>query len=218
MNGANNLVPVSDEELEVADSMLASLTDIAYSTPSSNKPAAPSRPRRRSRFFFKLSKSFVDETEARKRTFVPKQMVHVDAEVTKRLKEYKREIPPELAGNIDSVREFFLKEIAPITLATGAGATQAREVVKRLVGSDVDGTQFEKFERMMALAVDIKMSRFVARLLGLTKAEGAEIINAMKPRTPQIVPIGLPHHENQRPEKRSRPKGRQEAPEKAPDF
>jgi hypothetical protein len=196
--------------------MLASLTDIAYST-APVKPVKPARPSRKSRFFFRLSQSFVDEVQARKAKFVPKQMVHVDAEVTKRLKEYKREIPPELAGNIDGVREFFLREIAPFTLATGAGASQAREVVKRLVGSDVDGTQFEKFERMMALAVDIKMARYVARMLGLTKAEASEILASMKPRTPQIVPIGLPQNENRRPEK-SRPEGRKEAPQKAPDF
>ena len=54
-NEANNLVPVSDEELDNADAMLASLTDIAYAT-NTVQEVKSDRPRRRSRFFFKLSK------------------------------------------------------------------------------------------------------------------------------------------------------------------
>ena len=190
-NEANTLVPVSDEELANEDAMLASLSDIAYST-ITPKPAKPVTVRK-SRFFFRLSKSFADELEAKKREFVPKQMVHIDAEVDKRLKSYRTQVPAELAHNIDNVREFFLQEIAPITMAAGAAANQALEVVRRLVKSDVDGTQFEKFERMMALAVDIKMARFVARALGLTKVEASEILQAMKPRPPQIIPVGVPN-------------------------
>lgn len=216
MNEANKLVPVSDEELEVADSLLASLTDIAYSTEPA-KPEGPERPKRRSRFFFRLSSSFTDEVAARKKAFVPKRLDHVDSEVDKRLKAYKRDIPPELALNIDGVREFFLTQIAPFTLATGAGSTQAREVVKRLVGSDIDGTQFEKFERMTALAVDIKMARYIAKSLGLKKAEANSILASIQPRQPQIVPIGIPQNENRRPEGQ-RPQARTKAPQKTPDI
>src|SRR6185503_15040208 len=170
----------------------------------------------KSRFFFTLSASFTDEVRARKKVFAPKQLNHVDSEVTKRLKAYRADIPVELAANIDGVREFFLQEIAPYTLATGAGATQAREVVKSLLGSDIDGTQFEKFERMMAHAVDIKMARYVSRMLSLTKSEAREILDAMKPRTPQIVPIGMPQHENR--QHGPRPKAREKASKEAPDF
>jgi hypothetical protein len=195
-NEANALVPVSDEDLANEDAMLASLTDIAYSTavPEPIKPVTV----RKSQFFFRLSRSFADEVEAKKKVFVPKQMVHIDAEVERRLKSYKQQVPSELAYNIDQVREFFLQEIAPITMAVGAGTSQALEVVRRLVKSDVDGTQFEKFERMTALAVDIKMARFIARALGLTKVEATEILQAMKPRPPQIIPVGVPHERQER--------------------
>lgn len=195
-NEANALVPVSDEELANEDALLASLSDIAYST----LPQTPIKnvKVRKSRFFFRLSKSFADELETKKKTFVPKQLVHIDAEVEKRLKSYRAQVPSELAHNIDRVREFFLQEIAPITMAAGAGTSQALEVVRRLVKSDVDGTQFEKFERMMALAVDIKMARFVSRELGMTKKEADDILAGMKPRSPQIIPVGVPNERQER--------------------
>ena len=196
MNEANALVPVSEEELASEDALLASLSDIAYSTVT---PEAKETPKiRKSQFFFRLSRSFADEVEAKKKNFIPKQLVHIDAEVERRLKSYKQQVPSELAHNIDQVREFFLQEIAPITMAVGAGTSQALEVVRRLVKSDVDGTQFEKFERMTAFAVDIKMARFIARALGLTKVEAAEILQAMKPRPPQIIPIGVPNERQER--------------------
>jgi hypothetical protein len=193
----DTLVPVGDDEFDAADSMLAALSDIAYSAAPIVKTKAKERTRK-SRFFFKLSPSFSEDVDRKKKTFAPRELHHVDEEVTRRLKEYRKKIPEELSGNIDAVREFFLNEIAPITLAAGAGASQAQEIVKRLVKSDIDGTQFEKFERMMAKAVDIKMARFIARQLGLTKVEASEILEAMKPRQqPQIVPIGVPQHEGQ---------------------
>lgn len=203
MNEANALVPVSDEEMAAEDALLASLTDIAYSTVAP-KPTKQTKVRK-SRFFFRLSKSFADELEAKKQEFVPKQLQHVDAEVEKRLKSYKQQVPAELAHNIDRVREFFLQEIAPVTMAAGAGANQALEVVRRLVKSDIDGTQFEKFERMMALAVDIKMARFVARELGMTKKEAEGILQAMKPRLPQIIPVGVPNDRQKEASKASNP-------------
>lgn len=193
---ANNLVPIADEQLDVADSLLASLTDIAYATnPEEKKVVVKSE--RRSRFFFRLTPSFAEEVKSKQLVFTPKEIIHIDHEVEKRLKNYKLEMPHTLEQNIEEVREFFLREIAPVTLAAGAGASQALEVVRRLVGSDIDGTQFEKFERMAAKAVDIKMARFVARQFGLTKTEAAEILAALVPRTPTIIPVGVPQNERQ---------------------
>lgn len=197
MSEANNLVPATNEELNAQDAMLASLTDIAYSSVPENKPVIV-RERHRSRFFFKLSKSFAETAKVGQKTFKAKDLTHVDHEVEKRLKDYRKEVPAELASNIDEVREFFLREIAPISLAANAGANQAMEVVKRMLGSDIDGTQFEKFERMAALAVDIKMARFIARQFGMTKVEANEILEKMKPRQPTLIPVGVP---NERPAK-----------------
>jgi hypothetical protein len=199
---ANSLVPLTQEDMDNQDQLLASLMDIARST----APKIVLKKKRfKSRFFFRITRSVHDDVEVRKKQLAPKTLTHVDSEVEQHLKDYRKYIPKELEANISQVREFFLREIAPITLAADAGAVQAKEVVKRLVKSDVDGTQFEKFERMMAHAVDIKMARFVARQLGMTAKEATEILLRMQPRTPLIAPIpmGPP---NERPQERQQPK------------
>lgn len=187
MDETNKLVLATHEEEDAADNLLVSLSNIAYSAEPVSK--AKKRKSHRSRFFFRISDSIATEVKKKRKVFKPKEMVHVDAEVEQRLKVYKQEIPAELSQNIDEVREFFLREIAPITMATGAGSSQAKEVVKRLLGSDVDNTQFEKFERMTQLAVNIKMARFVSRRFGMTKKEARDILEAMIPRPPTLIPI-----------------------------
>lgn len=204
MSEANNLVPATEEELDNADSMLASLTDIAYSTATEDKPVVV-KERRRSRFFFRLSPSFSEEVKNKQKAFSPKQLTHVDHQIEKRLKSYEKEIPSELEVNIGRVREFFLKEIAPISLAANAGSMQAMEVVKRLLGSNIDETQFEKFERMAAKAVEIRMARFICREFGMTKAEAKEILDTMMARPAQtIIPIGVPQHEHRQSRKETK--------------
>lgn len=192
MDKANPLVP-DTTELEVADNWLASLTDMAYAIPGT--PVAKPKEQRRfkSRFFFRMSKSVAEETEARRRQLAPKEREHVDSEIEGRATTYKQELPAELAANIDDVREFFLREIAPMSFAFGAGAAQALNVARRTLNSDIDTTQFEKMERMAAHAIDIKMARFVSRSLGMTKKEARLILARMNPPRPQIVPVGVPH-------------------------
>jgi hypothetical protein len=133
--------------------------------------------------------------------------------VESRLRVYKRQIPNELSNNIDAVREFFLTEIAPFTMSVSAGSSQALEVVRRLLGSDIDGTQFEKFEKMTALAVNIKMARFVSRALGMTKKEADEILALMTPRQPTVIPIGVPNETRPHQAAKTRKEDK-----KAPDF
>lgn len=208
MPKANTLVPATTKELEGADQLLAALTDIAYATEPTVKVKKRER-KHRSRFFFRLTKSIADEVKDKQKQSKPKTRVHIDHEVEKRLSDYRQDMPSELEKNIAKVREFFLREIAPITLAAGAGSGQALEVVKRLVGTDIDGTQFDKFERMAAKAVDIKMARFICKQFGLGKAEAEDILEAMKPRLPSIVPIGVPNE---------RQKQVREEAQKAPDV
>lgn len=189
MTKASPLVPMTKQDEDVHDEVLASLSQLAYSS-ATIKPKV--RKKRHSRFFFRINPSFAQEVKAKKQSVLPKKLQPIDSEVDNRVATYKKELPAELSGNIDAVREFFLRDIGPLSLATSAGATQAMEVVKRLLNTDVDSTQFEKFERMSHAAVNLKMARFIARYYKLPKREAQRIIDAIAPKQPTFIPIPTP--------------------------
>lgn len=115
---------------------------------------------RKSRFWFKLE-SLKATTEKRKVAFAKKVLEHADHEVENRFKTYNKEIPKELKANMATVREFFLSNVAPLTLATTGGTDQAHKVIKRLIKADVDTALLSKFENMANRAATVKMALFV---------------------------------------------------------
>jgi hypothetical protein len=161
-----DVVGLDLEQQEAEDSFLAGLTNIAYSR------ALPSLPykSRKSRFWFTL-KTAADDVEVLKSKMQTKALEHIDSEVEARLGLYKEEVHPTLLANISKVREFFLTEIAPLTLASGVGALQGREVVQKLVDSPVDGALFSKFDQMVNRAATLKLSQFVATYFGLEDSD-----------------------------------------------
>ncbi len=171
-----------------ADELLASLSDIAYAAPRKERPVE-TKSKYKSRFFFKINKSLTVSIQDRARKFVPKSRVHIDDEVSKRLRAYKKELPTQLGANINAIREFFLTTIGPRSLAGGAGAIQAREVVQRMLKTEVDSTQFDKFERMSHVAVNIVMAKFVAKYYGLPVSAATKILADIAPNRPQTVVV-----------------------------
>jgi hypothetical protein len=99
----------------------------------------------------------------------PKAVEHIDAEVESRLLTYRKEMPDILRNKVEKVREFFLTEIAPLTLASGGGNSQSREVVQRLLDTDVDTAMFARFENMVNRAATIKMAEFTLEYFQLPK-------------------------------------------------
>lgn len=173
--------------LDQEDAMLASLTNIAYSEKS--LPSNKLNSTRNSRFWFKLesTQSIVDQ---RKVKLAPKEIEYIDAEVEGRLKTYRPQIGPLLQDNISIVREFFLTEIAPLTMASEGGTLQSKEVVQRLLDTEVDATLFSKFHTMVNKAANLKMAIFVAsyfdlpesalsNLLGTEESENKKLVNAL---------------------------------------
>lgn len=152
---ANNLVGLGQSEMEQQDSFLASLSRIAVT----QSAPAPSKTRK-SRFWFKIDPvgEYVRES---KKQLKPKELEHVDKDVEERLTTYRGELPPALNSNIKAVREFFLKEIAPLTMASSGGAMQSREVASRLLETEIDSAIFGRFENMVNRAAVIKMGLFV---------------------------------------------------------
>lgn len=188
---ASDLILTDAAAEKEADDLLLALTDLAYSSPNPLEVKDSTR-KFRSRFFFKLSKSFASEIKQQKQNVKRKKLVPVDIDLKLRLKDYKKDIPQEVKRNMLNVREFFLTQIGPLTLAGGAGAGQAKEIVQRMLNTAVDGTQFDKFERMSHEAVNLRMARFIAKYYGLEKSAVDKLLTSIAPKTQTIVPIPMP--------------------------
>lgn len=175
---------------------VASLTDGALrALPRKKKKAKPLNSTRKSRFFFKITESFEDEMSRRQRELEASRdpgMVSLDAEVDERRDRYIKELPPRLQRNIVNVREFFLKEIGPLTLAGSAGTTQAREVIQRTLNAPVNEQPFAQFERMLGAANTLKMARFITKYAGLNPGDAASLLSSISPKREVVFAQPLP--------------------------
>jgi hypothetical protein len=106
----------------------------------------------------------------------------INGEVENRIKTYATELPPELQKHIEEVREFFIKEIAPKTLAVQGGTAQALDVVQKTINSAVDPALFAQFERMVAQARLYKMADFVVTYMGLPASVAEDLIHSVTPK------------------------------------
>jgi hypothetical protein len=147
---------VGDPEGSSYDQTLAvELGRLAYSVP---KPLG-----RRSRFWFKMDAPVVIDKEVSK----PKKLDHIDSQIVSRLEDYLKASPGQYQENIDKVREFFLTEIAPLTLSVSGGTTQAAEVLRRMLDTDIDPSTAQRFVHMVNRASTLKMAQFVIQYFGL---------------------------------------------------
>jgi len=161
-------------ELDKEDALMAALTNLAYSSKEDLakkvKPPKIKKPKgsRSSKFWFTMSTVEI-EVEEQKQKMLPQALEHIDANVAARLKKYKTELSPELKSNIETVREFFLTELAPLTIATNGGVTQAKEVVQRLLDTEVDPSLLDKFNNMANRAAVMRLALFVVEYFKLPK-------------------------------------------------
>jgi hypothetical protein len=110
------------------------------------------------------------KVEVLKEAMKPKELEHIDSEIVKRLSEYKSESPALLQKHIESIREFFLSEVAPKTLAASGGTLQATEVIQRLLNTEVDGSTAARFQQMVNRATTLKMALFVCQYFDLPQS------------------------------------------------
>jgi hypothetical protein len=163
------LVGAPQFQLDQEDALTRGLLNVAYSDPEATKTVRPVQSRfgtRHSRFWFRLE-TVSEETAKRKAQFKPKELEHIDSAVTSRLKSFKREIPGELRSKIDEVREFFLTEIAPRTMASSGGTIQAKDVAERMFKTEVDSALFSRFDNMVNRAATIRVAQFVLSYFNL---------------------------------------------------
>lgn len=145
----------SQSSLDLEDALASSLGRLAY--------PVPKKVNRRSRFWFTLEDPAPDSKEA----MAPRQLQHIDSEIVERLAAYQLVSPKVFQANIEQVREFFLTEVAPKTLAVSGGTTQATEVLKRMLETDIDASTAQRFNNMVNRAATLKMAQFVATYFGL---------------------------------------------------
>ncbi len=159
----NVLIGKSTGEQDKEDSFQASLQRLAYSTPKAPIPIRDGK--WTSRFFFRMD---VPPPDANLRDLmVAKKIDHIDAEIVARLDLYREEASGPIKTNLESVREFFLTEVAPLTLAASGGALQATDVIQRMVDSEVDPGIRGRFEQMVNRAAVLKMALFTLKYFNL---------------------------------------------------
>jgi len=132
--------------------------------------------------------------ETRRVTAKKREVNYVDKAVTERVDTYKKVLPKKLRNEATVVREFFLNEIGPFMMAINVGTDEAREVAERTIEGKVDRSVFLRFEQMVAKAVELKMSKFIAKWLDVSEEEMVAIISALNEKpTIILTPKDVPH-------------------------
>lgn len=163
---ANSVVGRSGKDLRQQDVTLEALSNLAYA--AAPIKTAKHQPNRTSRFWFKVE-SVAEVVAQAKKDLAPKEIEHVDVEITKRIATYKTQLAPALKTNIEVVREFFLRELTPLTVASEGGITQAKEVVQRILDTEVDSALIDRFRGMASRAAVLRLAIFMVEYFKLPK-------------------------------------------------
>lgn len=158
--------------------------------------ASSNIPSRRSRFFFQPTQSFNEELEDRKKISRPREVEIADAAIEARRKTYQEELPSALDSNIEKVREFWLREIAPLTLAAQSGSSQAKDIVQRILDVEIDNIPFMKFQRMLETASTIKMAEYIAKYIKINKSYVPSLADSTQPKKEVLVVNPSQHEQN----------------------
>jgi hypothetical protein len=183
----------AEDALTISLSRLASPVEKAHGRRSrfwfkiKDIPAQPNHKGKASRTAVQGGKSKKEDgldIDEIKRSMLPKEMEHIDSQIVDRLDGYKAESPDIYQSHIIAVREFFLKEVAPRTLAASGGTMQATEVIRRLLDTDVDESTVARFQNMLNRATTLKMAEFIVEYFGLPREHLMSIIGSRPPEQP----------------------------------
>lgn len=177
-----SVIGKTTEQQDAEDALAVRLSQVAYATPLLGK-----RKNRSSRFWFQLNDN---ELVVTKEAMRPKKLEHIDSQVEHRLSRYKKSSPKQFQSHIHEVREFFLNEIAPRTVAASGGTLQAVEVLTRLLDTEVDPSTVDRFNMMLNRATTLKMAQFVVNYFGLPQ-EHLGMVIGLKHDAPPIDPAIL---------------------------
>lgn len=176
------------EEAKRQDKFLSQISRIAYLPKEKKQNQAKSiksESKYTSRFFFHVDDkdelSIIEESVTAK----PKEEP-INVEILKRSDTYAKELPSSLKESIVKIREFFLKEIAPKSLALQGGLAQAKAVIEQQIG-EVDASEMVWAEKFAAHSSKLRVLRFIKTLFQLTDAEAEKVYElACLPKQPNI--------------------------------
>lgn len=163
------------------------IADAIANVASSSSPAPPPK-KSRSRFFFRVDKE--DTINIRE------EDVPVNSDLVKATDDAQSSLPARMAPLVNDVRDFFVNELAPLTLAGITGAQQARAALAEVLGVEVDATTEVKFRSLLARAIDIKLASYVKNYMNLSEDEATLLLDTLKPRNPANLVLPLSGHEN----------------------
>lgn len=171
----NNLVGMTVEESEKQDKFLSQISRIAYPVDKNNNKVKPvkSDSKYKSRFFFKVTDK--DEISVIENSVHSRpQEEPINIEIVQRSDKYAKELPNELKLAIIKIREFFLKEIAPKSIALQGGLAQAKAVIEQQVG-EVDASEMMWAEKFAVHSSKLRVLRFIKELFELTDDEAEKL-------------------------------------------
>lgn len=188
---ATALDSTNPEAEQLADSLLQAINQVAWksSTPLPTPKPIPKPVKKATRRTRKPGTTIrpllpVDQEIARQRKLAEnsrrKIVDELEEQTVSRLQRYSNELPPELRKHVDAVREFFLTEINPVLLASSLGAAQARDVVQRLLETNVDLEPYNYFDSLMRKAVKVKLRKFVSKFTKVTQQDLQALIEQQK--------------------------------------
>jgi hypothetical protein len=177
--------PVTKKQEDAADALMAAITNLGQVQQQKvSQPGSPLSQERRSRFFFTPTISFSEDVKRRQQKIKPKEVELLDEQVEARRKTYVKQFPQKLNKNLEAVREYWLRDIAPLALASVAGSEQAREVIQKTLGTEIDGSSFAQFNVMVQKGVQIKSAEYIVKFLGLPKGSAEELLDIVKIHKP----------------------------------
>lgn len=193
----NPIEGMTIEEAKQQDNVLSRISQIAYLPKDKQKKAqaVQSDSKYTSRFFFHVDDkdelSIIEESVKAK----PKEEP-INIEILKRSDAYAKELPVSLKDAIVKIREFFLKEIAPKSIALQSGLVQAKAVIEHQVG-EIDASEIAWAEKFAAQSSKLRVLRFIKELFQLTDEEAEKVYElSCIPKQPNIIMMPAQHQEH----------------------
>lgn len=170
----------------LADALASSLTTVAASTPKSKPKEKEAKKlvtrKYNSSFFFSLKDEYLEQERMRRMTEV-KVLPSSTKAVVDASKELEKILPSRLEPNIEEVRDFFLHDLGPKTLASMSGLDEACAIIEQITGASVDRNTVDSFRRIMVQGSRLKMVQFVSKYLDLSEQSIKDLMTSVVNQT-----------------------------------